>query len=525
MPQTQQEHPIPAAGTYSPAYGSALEPVAATPVDEVAQVVLNARQAQGAWAALPLKERVAAVKAFARRVLERHEEIVAIISSETGKSATEVLVNEVSGINEYAAIAAKEAAEALKPTRVAMSMVAYPGKRAVVEMVPRGVVGIIAPWNYPLSIFFKPLFPALLSGNAVVLKPSEYTPRTGAWLAEQCAATLPAGLVQVVQGAGEVGAALLESGIDAVVFTGSVATGKKIAARAGELLIACSIELGGKDAAIVLQDCNMERTVVGIGQWAFHNCGQNCAAIERVYVEDAIADEFVARLGRLADKLRVAPEAEFCELGPLQNHLQRDIVEAHVKDALAKGATLVAGGERAQSGLGYRPTVLDHCTHAMEVVTEETFGPVIAVVRVKDADEAVRLANDAKYGLNGSVWTRNLRRGEQLARRLEVGIALVNNHAITGALANVPWTGVKDTGTGIAASRFSYPTYVRPRTIFVDRNTKADPWWFPANADLHELGKTLIAFSLGNLGAAFKLAKIASRRVKAIEVLARNNEA
>jgi acyl-CoA reductase-like NAD-dependent aldehyde dehydrogenase len=519
MSASAEAYPDP--GTYSPATGDPLEPVEPTSVDDIKDVVERARQAQKKWQLTTLHERTDAMQALARRVLERHEEITEIISQETGKNPSEILVNEVSGIAEYAKVAAKEAKAALSPVKVKISKLAYPGKSAVVEPVPRGVVGIIAPWNYPLSIFYKPLFPALLSGNAVILKPSEFTPRTAAWLAEQCEEVLPDGLVQVVQGTGEVGAALIESGIDALTFTGSVATGKKIAARCGELLIPCSVELGGKDAAIVLADCDLGRTAVGIAQWALHNCGQNCAAIERVYVEDDIADAFVERLGQVVEKVRVAPDHEFCEIGPLQNHQQLDIVEAHVKDALDKGAELVTGGERTGSGLGYRPTVLDKCSAEMDLVSEETFGPVIAVVRVKDADEAVEQANAARYGLNGSVWTKNLDRGEQIARRLEVGVALVNNHAVVGSMANIPWTGVKDTGTGVAASRFSYHTFVRPRTIFVDKSSKPDPWWFPANEDLQELGETLVEFSLGSLTSVIRLAKVAGRRVKAIRELGR----
>ena len=503
-------------GAYSPATAEPIDGVDSTPPEEVADVVAHAENAQPAWADKSLKERRKLLEEAAQRVLERADEIADIVSMETGKSVDEVLLNEVSGIGEYAKVAAKEAKQALKPTKVKLSSVAYPGKRAVVEAVPRGVVGIIAPWNYPLSIFYKPLFPALLAGNAVVLKPSEYTPRTGQWLAERFGEVIGDDLVGVVQGGGQVGAALLESGIDAVTFTGSVPTGKKVAARAAELLIPASVELGGKDAAIVLADCNLERTLAGIAQWSLHNCGQNCGAIERVYVEESIADEFVTRLGRLADTVRVHPGGDHCEIGPLQNPEQHQIVERHVDDAVDKGATLVAGGKPCGDGLGYRPTVLDHCTDDMNVMTEETFGPVIAVGRVDDADEAVELANGSPYGLNGSVWTSDIRRGEEIARRLEVGVALVNNHAIPGSMANIPWTGTKNTGTGVAASRFSYPTFVRPRTVFVDKSKKPDPWWFPLDESSREMADRLIAFSRGSLMAGLGMAGVARRRVKAI---------
>jgi acyl-CoA reductase-like NAD-dependent aldehyde dehydrogenase len=521
---SQPAQTLPVAGTFSPSDLSLMDPVASTPVADVASFVAKARAAGRQWNGLPLSERTRRIEALAREILSRHEEICDIVSRETGKSPQEVLLSEVSGVAEYSAGAIKEAKVALKPVVASISKVVYPGKKAVTEPIARGVIGIIAPWNYPLSIFYKPLFPALLAGNGVVLKPSEFTPRTGAWLAEVCCKVLMPDLVQVVQGRGDVGAALIESGIDGLTFTGSVPTGRKIAARAGELLIPVSVELGGKDAAIVLADCDMERTLAGVAQWATHNCGQNCAGIERVYVEAAIADEFVERLGKIFDKLRVAPEGAHCELGPLQNHAQLAIVEDHVKDAVDKGAKLVAGGKRTGPGLGFRPTVLDRCTHAMKVVTDETFGPVLAVIRVADADEAVRLANDCVYGLNGSVWTKDLRRGEAIARQLEVGVALVNNHSVTGIFPQLPWTGVKDTGPGVAASRFSYSTFARPRTVLVDSNSKPDPWWIPANEDTAELGKTLVAFSTGSLGAVLTLAKIAGRRVKAIQALVRESK-
>lgn len=513
--------PLPLPGTVNPADGSPLEPVPATPAAEIRAIVARARAAQPAWAALPLAERIAKAELLARRILERRAEVLALMSRETGRSETECLMSELTALLSMVRGHVRVAKSALAPEKVKLSPLEFPGKKAWIEAVPRGVVAIIAPWNYPLGNFMKSLFPALLAGNAVVLKPSEHTPRTGAWLASLCAELFPSGLVGLVQGEGAAGAALLESEIDAVVFTGSVPSGRKVAQKASEKLIPCSVELGGKDAAIVLADCDLDRTVVGIANWAIHNCGQNCAAIERVYVESSIADAFVERLTRVVAKLRVAPSEGPTELGPLQNAAQLRIVEEHVADALAQGAKLCTGGKRTGSGFGYAPTVLDGCTEAMRVVSEETFGPVIAVLRVKDADEAVRRANDSRYGLNGSVWTRDIARGTELARRLEVGVSLVNNHAITGTMAELPWTGTRETGFGVAMSRHAYSTFVRRRAVFVDRSNDPDAWWFPADENLRPFGEAVVEMSLGSKAAMFRVLGLLKKRVRAIRALAK----
>lgn len=506
--------PFPAPGSVCPADGRALAPVASSSPAEVAEAVTRARAAQAAWGARTFGERAEAVRAIARRILELEPEATAILAEEMGRSTVAARLPEVAIVGDYVEGAIRAGRKALAPEKLKLSILDFPGKRGVIEMLPRGVVAIIAPWNYPLMQFYKPLFPALLAGNAVVLKPSEHAPRAGAFLARVCAEVLPEGLVQLVQGGGEVGRALLDQPVDAVTFTGSVATGRKVAALCGERLIPCSVELGGKDAAIVLADCDLDRTVAGLVYTSMFNAGQDCASVERIYVEDAVADRFVAAFAAALGRLRVAP-AEHAEIGAVQNAAQLAIVEDHVADALAKGAKLLCGGARTGSGTGYQPTALDGCAEGMKVVDAETFGPVVAIVRVKDANEAVRRANASRYGLNGSVWTKDLSRGERIARQLEVGVAHVNGHAWTGGtLAEAPWTGVKDTGPGVAASRHAYSTFARPRTVMVDKNANPEPFWYPYDADYDAFTLALVERGKGRLSALFSLLGLLGKRTR-----------
>jgi len=511
-------------GTIRPADGSPTEPVAPTPLQEVPAIVARARAAQPAWAALSLDARAESVNRFGRALLERHAELAKVMAEEMGRSELECIGDELMSAKEFIKAAIGVARLALAPVKVPISKLDYPGKRAVIEAVPRGVVGIIAPWNYPIGNFFKHLFPALLAGNGVVLKPSEHTPRSGAWLAKLCAECFPAGLVGLVQGRGDAGQALLEGGVDALCFTGSVATGKRVSAAAGERLIPCSVELGGKDAAIVLADCDLERTLAGVATWSVFNAGQDCSSIERVYVEASIADAFARRMGQFVGALRVTPDPK-ADIGTLQNPRQLEIVEAQVKDAVAQGARVLCGGARTGQGLGFQPTVLDGCTEAMQIMREETFGPVVCIRRVKDAEEAVRLANDSQYGLNGSVWTRDIARGEEIARRLQVGVAVVNNHSLAGVNPWIPWTGTKDTGPGVANSVFAYPNYVRRRTVYVDAAKQPDPWWKPVDENFAPFAQALIERGLkGGLGVLLKLGGLVSKRSKAIRAAAQKTD-
>jgi acyl-CoA reductase-like NAD-dependent aldehyde dehydrogenase len=481
--------------------------------EEARRRVAIARAAQQRWRLEPLSTRVAALTRAAKEMLRRREDVIALAWDEMGKVDAEGLFNEALGpldtVSGWARVV-----EAASTRRVRLSPINFPRKSARVDLVPRGVVGIIAPWNYPVAGLYRSTIPALLTGNAVVVKPSEFTPRTSSWLVERLAAELPEGLAQLFLGDGRAGAALIDGGIDACVFTGSPETGRKVRVQCAERGIPASVEMGGKDAAIVLADCDLSRTVAGITHWALSNAGQACGAIEIAYVDERIADRFVAALGSAWSRLRVGSRG--ADVAAMANRRQLDVVMAHVEDARAKGAVVVCGGAGTGQGLGYAPTVLDRCDESMKVVRDETFGPVLAVVRVSGASEAVRQVNAGRYGLGASIWSKDVARAERLAERLDVGVASVNNHAFTGAIPALPWSGTRDTGHGVANGPEALATFTRPRAIVVDRAGGTELYWMPYDAALRELGDILADAQLMRLDRAWKIPLLLRRRMKRV---------
>ncbi len=483
--------------------------------DEVHDAVAKARAAQLAWRERSLAERVKVLQSAARSMLARRYEVMNLVRTEMGKVDVEAMFNEALGpkdaVDGWARVLREHAAREL----VSLNPLSFPFKSAWVDLVPRGVIGVIAPWNFPVAGLYRSVFPALLTGNGVVLKPSEYTPLSSAWLLEVLSGFLPEGLVSVTQGDGRVGALLLDAGIDACVFTGSPTTGRAVRIRCAELGIPSSVEMGGKDAAIILADCDLRRTVAGLTAWSLANAGQACGAIEIAYVEDTIADAFVSAMAAAWQRLRAAPgPLGEVDIAPLAHRRQFETVCAHVEDARAHGATVVCGGQPTGVGLWYPPTILDRCTDTMAVVRDETFGPVLAVVRVPGAADAVARIHRGRYGLGASIWTQDIPRAQRLAERLDVGVVTVNNHALSGAMPLLPWSGTRETGHGVANSRHALHTFVRPKATVVDRSSALELYWLPYDRGLWDIGDVLCDLQRGVVHGAWRLPGLLATRLR-----------
>jgi acyl-CoA reductase-like NAD-dependent aldehyde dehydrogenase len=403
--------------------------------------------------------------------------------------------------------------EQLEGTTLELGAVMFPGKHGRIHRDPRGVVAVIAPWNYPLAIALRTIVPALLCGNAVVLKPSEVTPRSGALLASLFEGLLPEGVLTLVQGGPDVGAALVAAPIDLVVFTGGTRAGRAVARACAERFVPCSLELGGKDAAIVLADCNLDRTARGVVWGAFNNSGQNCASIERVYVEKSIAEPFIRRVVELTKELQ--PGRDVSELA---TPAQRALVVGQIREAVAAGAELLCGGAPEEGDQALAPTVLRVESDDLGVMREETFGPVLPIRVVADVDEAIERANDCRYALSTSVWTRRTSWAHGLARRLRAGVVTINNHGFTAVIPAAPWTGPGDTGGGITNSPHALATLTRVRFVLEDSGRmRREPWWYPYSPLFRAMVLALVALRggaglMGRIVAFFRLLLAAPRR-------------
>src|SRR6266567_9219920 len=451
--------------------------------EDVARAVGRAREAQSEWAILTFRERGRLIMKARKIILKELEEIALLISRETGKPVSEAIAMELTTSLDLMQYFARKTPSLLRPRRVSVGQYWSMGRSSYEIYKPMGVVGIISPWNFPWATPLDEVVMALMAGNTVVLKPSELTPLTGLKIKDVFKrAGLADGALQVVTGDGSTGAALVGAGVDKIMFTGSVATGKRVAEAAAKYLTPVVLELGGKDPMIVLEDSNIENAARGAVWGAFANCGQACAAVERCYVDESIAPQFTDAVVKETKRLRQNVGAEKdADIGSMTSERQLRIVEDHVLDARTKGATVLTGGQRPPSLTGpcYEPTVLANVDHEMEVMRDETFGPVLPIMTFKTDDEAVRLANDTIYGLTASVFTKDMARGKQLAERVDAGTVMVNEVLYTHGIAQTPWGGVKQSGIGRTHGRAGLLEMVSPQHIHLNRlSFIPDLWWF-----------------------------------------------
>lgn len=502
-----------------PATGGEVGRIRITTPDEVREAVERSRQVFHMWKTTSFAERRRLAMRAREVILDEMEPIAELISAESGKPKSEAIALEIAPVLDLMQWIARSAEKMLRPRRIGIGLFGMLGRSSKVVYHPLGVVAIIPAWNYPFSIPLGEAVMSLMAGNTVVIKPSELTPLTGIKIGEIFEkAGFPKDAVQVVSGAGGTGAALVEAAPDKVAFTGSVATGRKIAEAAAKNLTSVVLELGGKDPMIVLADADLEAAANAAVWGAFCNAGQNCASVERLYVHESIAEELTRRIVEKTKKLKLGPGTDpDVSVGPMSSERQIRIVERHVDDFREAGAVVAIGGSRAlpkkrrggeeekgsdrefehwsdaatqddfsspfldvSSSLYFLPTVITGATNDMRPMQEETFGPTLPICTFATEEEAIALANDTEFGLTASVWTRDIARGRRIAEQIEAGSVCINEHLYTHGIGQTPWGGFKNSGRGRTHGLEGLLELVQPQHIHTNRITLLpDAWWMP----------------------------------------------
>jgi acyl-CoA reductase-like NAD-dependent aldehyde dehydrogenase len=472
----------------NPATGEVIGTVPVADAAELAGMVSRAREAQSGWRELDFSGRAAVMRRAQRWMLENSERVIGAVIGETGKTYEDAQATDFGYVVQSLGFWAGHAEDYLADERSHYwGNPAVAGKKLVMRYEPVGVVGVIGPWNFPLVNGFGDCIPALMAGNSVILKPSEVTPLSSLLMVEmfrECG--MPEHVFQVATGDGSTGAALIAA-VDCVMFTGSTRTGRLVAKAAAEALIPCHLELGGKDPMIVCADADVDKAAMAAAYYSMNNAGQACTSVERVYVEEPIYDEFVRIVTEKVGSLRQGSPSGpgTVDVGAIIFPPQMETIDAHVRDAVAKGAKVLVGGHpRADTaGTFYEPTVIVDVDHTMDTMREETFGPVVPIMKVADVDEAVRLANDSSYGLQASVWTRDTPRGEQIARRLEAGAVCVNAAQINYFALNLPMGGWKSSGLSARHGAGGIRKYCRVQSMLVSGfGPRRELFMFPYSA-------------------------------------------
>ncbi len=502
--------------SYNPATGAEFGRVENTSAAEVEIAVANSRQAFKKWRETSFATRKKFVMKAREIILDELDEIALLISNESGKPIAESLSMEIAPVLDLMQYFAKNAEKLLKPRKINIGLYGLLGRTSKIVYQPLGAVGIIPAWNYPFSIPLGEVVMALMAGNTVVLKPSELTPLIGLKIGEIFEkAGLPENVVQIITGDGRTGAALVEAAPDKIMFTGSVATGKKIAAAAAKNLTSVVLELGGKDAMVVFKDANLELAADGAVWGAFCNSGQSCSSVERLYVEESVAAELTRRIVEKTRKLKQgAGSDQSNDIGAMSSEKQLKIVADHVASFENDGAKVLTGGN--SKNLFFEPTVISGANNSMRAMREETFGPTLPIATFKTEEEAIKLANDSEFGLTASVWTRDLQKGTRVAEQIEAGTVCVNEVLYTHGIGQTPWGGFKNSGNGRTHGVEGLMELVQPQHIHINKIALLpNAWWMPYGAEAVETFKGFARyFASGSLLQTAKLAPQLLKRIK-----------
>jgi acyl-CoA reductase-like NAD-dependent aldehyde dehydrogenase len=451
---------------------------------EIAGAVAAAQKAFRHWSKTSLRQRQGFLARLLAEVLKSHEEIARLIALEQGKPIGEARAVDIVPAADTLRYLSRHLEDLLSPRPVDYEQILFAHKEGSYRFEPLGVIAVVTPWNFPFGIPFVEIAASIAAGNTVVLKPASVTALTGLAIGDLCRrAGLPPGVVNVVTASGADTDRLIgHPDVAKILFTGSVSTGVHVAERAAKNLTGVVLELGGKDAAVVAEDADLDRTAAGIVWGAFVNAGQSCGSVERVYVVKDVAQELIAKVVSRTKALRVGdPLAATTDMGPLTVPEQRDLVEEHLADAVAKGARVLTGGERPSAkGFWFPPTVLVNVDHSMRALSEETFGPLLPIQVVSSLDEGIRLANESEFGLTASGWTRSRRTAKRFAEELQAGTVTINDHLFSFGEPTASWGGIKKSGVGRSHAVYGLLELVNIKHVSLDLgNASAMPWWYP----------------------------------------------
>jgi acyl-CoA reductase-like NAD-dependent aldehyde dehydrogenase len=477
--------------SFNPATGELVGSVETITPAKVQAVVDDVAEVQPFWAQLSLEDRARYMRQAADVVLDELDEIAELLTREQGKPRTESYTMELLPTVDLLHWCAAAAPGILADEKIPYPQLFLKSKRSFFSYEPIGVVGVIAPWNYPWSIPFGEVAIALMAGNGVVLKPASLTPLLGQRIRETFEkAGLPEGLVRDVHGGGKIGHALAESSAGKIFFTGSVEVGRKVGETCAKHLKGSVLELGGKDPQIVCADADLANAVSGAVWGGFANAGQTCSGIERTYAVRDVADRFLEGVVRETERLTVGDPLQWTtEIGPMVSEDQFTVVQELVDDALESGAERLTGGPREIPGFSGKfiaPTVLTGVSPEMRIMQEEIFGPVLPIVTVDSEEEALEQANDSRFGLGSSIWTRDRPKGERMARRVESGMVWINDHSYSHGACQCSWGGVKESGVGRTHSKFGFYECVNIKLIAWEPGLTRDFWWQPYDRTLGE---------------------------------------